>query len=75
MAVCELTAPEAVLKDRVTAREPNEYWRAQLRAFVDLYHGRTDLAAIRDLQVSTHDRSVDQSAQEVIAKAGWPLHS
>src|SRR5947209_14530791 len=25
-AVCELTAPEAVLKDRVTAREPNEYW-------------------------------------------------
>ena len=29
--VCELTAPVAVLKERVTAREPNEFWQAKLR--------------------------------------------
>jgi adenylylsulfate kinase-like enzyme len=69
--VCELTAPEAVLKDRVTAREPNEYWRSRLRDFVDLYHRRCDLPAIRDFQVSTHDKSIDYAAREVIERAGW----
>lgn len=69
--VCELTAPEAVLKERVTAREPNEYWRQILRDFVDLYHFRTDLATIWDFQVSTHDRPVDEAAREVVEKAGW----
>ena len=70
-AVCELTAPEAVLKDRVTAREPNEYWQNLLRDFVDLYHRRSDLARIRDFQVSTHDKSTDEAAHEVVEKAGW----
>ena len=70
-AVCELTAPEAVLKDRVTAREPNEYWQSRLRDFVDLYHRRSDLPKVRDFQVTTHDKSVDETAQEVIEKAGW----
>ena len=71
--VCELTAPEAVLKDRVTAREPNEHWRNRLRTFVDLYHQRSDLATIRDFQVCTHDKSINQAAREVIEKAGWQL--
>jgi adenylylsulfate kinase-like enzyme len=70
-AVCELTAPEDVLKKRVTAREPNEYWQSRLRNFVDLFLGRSDLARIRDFQVSTHDRSPEEAAQEVIGKAGW----
>jgi hypothetical protein len=70
-AVCELTAPEAVLKDRVTAREPNEFWQGLLRDFVDLYHRRGDLPKIRDFQVATHDKSVDDTAQEVIEQAGW----
>ncbi|MFD2416868.1 AAA family ATPase [Amycolatopsis pigmentata] len=74
-AVCELTAPEAVLKQRVTAREPNEFWKRRLRDFVDLYHRRTDLSKIRDFQVSTHGRSVDESAREVIEKAGWRRHA
>jgi hypothetical protein len=69
--VCELTAPLAVLKDRVTAREPNEFWQGRLQGFLDLYHRRTDLARIRDFQVSTHGSSVDDAAQEVIEKAGW----
>ena len=50
-AVCELTAPEDVLKERVTAREPNEYWQGRLRNFVDLFLGRDDLANIRDFEV------------------------
>jgi hypothetical protein len=66
-----LTAPEAVLKTRVTAREPNEYWQGRLCDFVDLYHRRNDLTRIRDLQVETHGRSVDEAAREVIEKAGW----
>lgn len=70
-AVCELTAPEAVLKDRVTAREPNSYWQSKLRDFVDLYHRRSDLSKIRDFQVTTHGKSADEAAQEVIEKAGW----
>lgn len=69
--VCELTAPEAVLKDRVTAREPNEYWQRRLLGFVDLYHRRTDLPRIRDFQVETDGRSVDEAAKEVVARAGW----
>ena len=71
-AVCELTAPEAVLKARVTAREPNEYWQNLLRDFVDLYHRRSDLTRIRDFQVSTHDKSTDESVHEVVEKVGWP---
>ncbi|WP_346534105.1 hypothetical protein [Micromonospora sp. DPT] len=41
--VCELTAPETVLKERVAAREPNEYGRSRLRNFVDLYQQRSML--------------------------------
>jgi broad-specificity NMP kinase len=73
LVVCELTAPEPVLKDRVTAREPNEYWQNKLRNYVDLYHQRTDVAAIRDFRVSTHGRSIDEAAREVIDKSGWQL--
>ena len=70
-AVCELTAPEAVLKERVTAREPNEFWQQRLRDFVDLYQSRTDLDRFVDFEVSTHDRPEGETAQEIIAKAGW----
>jgi predicted kinase len=69
--VCELTAPEPVLKNRVTAREPDEYWQKRLRGFVDLYHRRTDLTRIRDFQVETHGRPVDEAAREILEKAGW----
>lgn len=75
LVVCELTAPEAVLMERVSAREPNEYWRSRLRNLVDLYRQRSDLARIRDFQVSTHERSVGEAACEVIEKVGWQLRS
>jgi shikimate kinase len=73
--VCELTAPVAVLMTRVTAREPNEFWQTRLQHFVELYHQRTDLAKIRDFHVTTHDKSVDEAAQEIINKAGWRVEA
>lgn len=69
--VCELTAPVDVLKARVTAREPTEEWRESLRAWVDHHHRRTDLAEIRDVLVSTHDRSERDAAREVLRVVGW----
>ena len=70
-AVCELTAPVSVLKERVTAREPNEFWQGRLRDFVDLHHRRTDLARIRDFLVSTHDTTADEAATAVLEQTGW----
>ena len=71
LAVCELTAPEAVLKERVTAREPNEFWRERLRRWVDVFHARDDLHRIRDFLVSTHERPAEDAAREVVDKVGW----
>jgi predicted kinase len=68
--VCELTAPRLILERRVTEREPNDYWRSRLLSFIALYHGRDDLAAIRDFQVATHGRTIEESAAEIIAKWG-----
>lgn len=71
--VCELTAPRRILEQRVIDREPNEFWRTRLLDFVALYHDRDDHPAIRDFQASTDDRSIEQSASEVIEKCGWNL--
>ena len=71
LIVCELTAPEHVLKERVMAREPDDYWQRRLCAFVDLFHSRDDLGRIRDFQVSTHNRSEEDAALEVAGRAGW----
>jgi len=69
--VCQLTAPRAVLEERVLAREPNDFWRARLRYYLDLFGSRTDLDRIRDFEVSTAGRPIDDAAREVIDKAGW----
>jgi chloramphenicol 3-O-phosphotransferase len=71
--VCELTAPESALKERVTAREPNEYWANRLLGYVDMYHERRDHSRIRDFEVSTYNRTVTDAAKEVIEKAGWQV--
>src|SRR5579863_5883029 len=34
-SICELVADESVLKERVTKREPNDYWQSKLRALVE----------------------------------------
>ncbi len=69
--ICELTAPESILKDRVTAREPNAYWQERLRKWVDVYHQRDESQTFGDFQVTTHDKSIDETAKEIIKKANW----
>jgi ABC-type phosphate/phosphonate transport system ATPase subunit len=47
---------------------------ARLRAavaWVDDHHARTDLEAVRDALVSTHDRSEEDAAREVLRAVGW----
>lgn len=68
-----VTAPIDVLKARVTEREPTDEWRASLRAWVDHHAARTDLEQIRDLLVSTHDRSEEDAAREVLRAIGWAV--
>ena len=70
-SVCELTAPSDVLLARVNDREPTEALRESLRAWVDHHAARTDLESIRDVLVSTHDRSEDDAAREVLRAVGW----
>jgi adenylylsulfate kinase-like enzyme len=69
--VCELTAPRAVLEERVIEREPNDFWRSRLLELIAVYHERDDHPAIRDFLVSTHAVSVDESAAQVISRSGW----
>jgi len=69
--ICELSAPEPVLKERVSTREPNEYWQNRLRKWVDVYHKRDESQKFGDFQVTTHDKSVENTAQEIIGRAGW----
>ena len=71
--VCELTAPVDILKARVTEREPTDEWRASLRAWVDHHARRSDLEQIRDVLVSTHDRSEEDAAREVLRLIGWTV--
>jgi hypothetical protein len=69
--VCELTAARSTLERRVLDREPNDFWRSRVLEFVAMYHGRDDLAAIRDFQVATDAGSIDDAASAVIDWCGW----
>jgi hypothetical protein len=69
--VCELIAPIAILKKRVRAREPDEHWKQELEKWVDVYHQRDESQKFGDFQVATHDRSVDETAAEILDQTGW----
>lgn len=69
--ICELMAPEEVLKERVMAREPNEFWQKTLLKWLDVYRNRSEDQKFGDFEVDTHDKSVEEAAREVVAKAGW----
>lgn len=71
LTICELTAPEQTLKDRVSAREPNEYWKNRLRNWVDVYHQRDESQEFGDFQVKTHDKSIGNTASEILEKVEW----
>ena len=67
----ELLAPLAILKNRVWAREPNEHWKQALEKWVDVYHQRDESQKFGDFQVTTHHKSVDETAAEILDLAGW----
>lgn len=69
--ICELTAPKSILYERVTVREPNAYWQARLRKWVDIYDQRDESQKFGDFQVTTHDKSIKEAATEIIKKVGW----
>jgi len=69
--ICELIAPETVLKSRVSAREPNEFWKRQLEKWVDIYSQRDESQKFGDFRVTTHGKSVDDAATEILEELGW----
>lgn len=71
LIIGELTAPQEILKQRVTAREPTEEMAVGLRRWVDVYHARYDHARIRHFQVFTHPATVQESVQQILRLAGW----
>jgi predicted kinase len=71
LMICETTAPIAVLKNRVTEREPTAEGAEGLRRWIDVYHARSDLERIRHVQVATHPTTVDESTREILGLTGW----
>lgn len=69
--ICTLTASLDTLRDRVTKREPNEYWQNKLRSLVESYEKRSDKEKFADFQVSTDDRDIEETAKEIIQHLGW----
>jgi adenylylsulfate kinase-like enzyme len=69
--ICELVANESTLKDRVTMREPNEYWQRKLRTLVDKYIGKDLSDKVADFRVRTDDKSIEDAAQEILEYLRW----
>jgi energy-coupling factor transporter ATP-binding protein EcfA2 len=71
MRIGELSAGEAILHDRVTAREPNEFWQSKLRGLVDKYGQRDAGQQFGDFRVRTDERSAESVAREILEHLGW----
>jgi tRNA uridine 5-carbamoylmethylation protein Kti12 len=71
VTICELSAGEASLRARVTAREPNEFWQSKLRGLVDKYRERDAGQQFGDFRVRTEERSVESVAQEILEHLDW----
>ena len=69
--ICELVAGESVLKQRVTSREPNEYWQSKLRKLVDRHLGKHAADKFGDFRVRTDDKSIDETAREILQRLNW----
>jgi energy-coupling factor transporter ATP-binding protein EcfA2 len=71
ITICELVANESTLKDRVTRREPNEYWQNKLRNLVDKHISKDSAEKFGDFRLKTDDKSIDDAAQEILERLGW----
>jgi predicted kinase len=69
--ICELVASESTLKDRVTKREPNEYWQHKLRALVEKHISKNSSDKFADFRVRTDDKSIDGAVREILEHLGW----
>jgi adenylylsulfate kinase-like enzyme len=69
--ICELVANESTLKDRVTKREPNEYWQRKLRTLVDKHISKALSDKFADFRVRTDDKSIDDAVREILQYLGW----
>jgi predicted kinase len=72
--ICQLVADESILKDRVTRREPNEYWQRLLISLVDRYLAKDPDDRFGDFRVRTDDKTIEDAAQEIIGRLGWSNH-
>ena len=71
ITICELVADASTLKDRVTSREPNEYWQNKLRNLVDKHISKAAVERFGDFRVKTDDKSIDDASQEILERLGW----
>lgn len=69
--VRELVAPKEVLLERVTEREPNEYWRRTLRELVEIYWRRDPSQKFADFQVRTDEKPPRETANDIATRLGW----
>jgi predicted kinase len=69
--ICELTASESALKERVTAREPNEYWQSKLRGLVDKYNQRKQNERFGDFRINTEEGSIVDTAKRILQNVAW----
>lgn len=67
----ELTAAETTLVERVTTREPNDYWRSKLRGLVERYVERPADLKFGDIKIDTDTQRPEQSAHAVLEQIGW----
>lgn len=57
----------------MTEREPNNYWQERLRGLVDRYQQQkqNNFKKYADFEVSTYDKSVEETIIEIMVKVGW----
>lgn len=73
--VCEILAPINILEERIKAREKREF---QIKLHLDyLYQYASNGPTPEQIsfQVSNHNKNKEQSALEIIQKAGWMQRS
>jgi hypothetical protein len=69
--VCEVLAPIEVLEERIKEREKEEF---QIELHLDYLYQYPDNGPDKDqidFQVTNHEQSTEQTAMEILQKAGW----
>ena len=71
LTVCGLSASLDVCKERVTEREPNDYWRNKLRSLVDKYGYEQPKSRFVQFEVDSVGRLPKEAASELLQYLGW----